>query len=95
MDNRLYTNKIISKLSGRTYNPDEADIYVVPYPHIGHCMKTPGYTLHCKQLDSYNARNDINYNITKNVFDNLKYYENNSNTSNKNVIYFYYQIMIY
>ena len=61
----------------------EADIYVVPYPHIGHCMKTPGYTLHCKQLDSYNARNDINYNITKHVFDNLKYYDNNSNTSNK------------
>jgi len=32
-------------------DPSLADIFVVPYPHAGHCMSAHGYKLGCRQLD--------------------------------------------
>ena len=39
--------KLFRSYPGRTYNPEEADIFVVPYPHYYHCLHTMGYSFQC------------------------------------------------
>ena len=81
--------KLFQSYPGRIYlNDDDVDadteadndndndniIYVVPYPHIGHCMKSPNkYSLGCKQLNkSTNSTNRIQ----ETIINNLQYYNN-------------------
>jgi hypothetical protein len=54
---------------GRTYDPAQADIFVVPYPHITHCFhshKRTGYKLYCGNLPMAE---------TTSIFQHLPYYD--------------------
>jgi Exostosin family len=48
--------RLFESFDGRTYDPNEADIFVVPYPHIAHCHTTPGYKLHCGNVEFNSTR---------------------------------------
>jgi hypothetical protein len=46
---------------GRTRNPDEADFFVVPYPHASHCLQLnniKGWTHECRHI-SHHSVNEI------------------------------------
>jgi hypothetical protein len=55
---------------GRTHDPSEADLFVIPYPHAGHCIQTPNYQIGCKQLDAKT--------VETTVLSNLQYYNQTS-----------------
>ena len=47
---------------GRTINPDEADFFVVPYPHASHCLQLntiKGWTSECKHISRQSINDDI------------------------------------
>ena len=49
---------------GRTYDPNEADLFVVPYAAEGHCQCHEGYTWNCAQVpgeDMVDLRNHLLY----------------------------------
>lgn len=51
---------------GRTMNPDEADIFVVPYAHASHCFMNPPGQVGCRQLSS---------DLIGRLIDSLPYYQ--------------------
>jgi hypothetical protein len=57
----------------RTDNPDQADLFLVPYPHKSHCV--------ChKDFSSFSARCDLTpVQIQDNVLNRLSYYRRNDN----------------
>jgi hypothetical protein len=67
--------RLFRTFPGRTFDPEEADIFVVPYPHMAHCMTTPGYGPECRQLPKIETKNQ--------VFSSLKYY--NSTTADRHL----------
>ena len=68
-DHNLNTDVVLINLfetfPGRTYNPDEADIFVVPYPHVAHCHGSEGYALFCQHVNEEDTTAVLQY---------LKYY---------------------
>lgn len=39
--------ELFRSFPGRTWNASEADIFIVPYAHAGHCLMTPGWQNGC------------------------------------------------
>jgi hypothetical protein len=59
---------------GRTWDPTEADIFVVPYLHSAHCDFADGYRLGCKHMS---------WDKVLPVFDSLSYF--NESTKNRHL----------
>jgi Exostosin family len=66
--------RLFQTFPGRTYDPYQADILVVPYSHLAHCRSTPGYQMHCGNLPIPNATA---------VLQHLPYY--NQETANRHL----------
>jgi hypothetical protein len=49
---------------GRTINPNEADIFVVPYLHAGHCLLAHGWNMYCSHIQRSLVENWIHQNLT-------------------------------
>ena len=84
--------RLFQSFPGRVMDPAQADIFVVPYPHAGHCMKGPGYQLKCTQLDdNVNVNINANANATKTkttkdiVLNSLPYY--NESTADRHLFF--------
>jgi hypothetical protein len=64
-DHYLNTDVVLINLfqtfPGRTYNPDEADIFVVPYPHVAHCHGSEGYALYCQHVNQEDTTAVLQY----------------------------------
>ena len=43
--------KLFRTYPGRTYDPKEADLFVIPYPHFFHCLQNVGYRYQCGTRD--------------------------------------------
>ena len=67
--------KLFQTFPGRTHDPNQADIFVVPYPHITHCFHTVAYKLNCGNLRMED---------TTSVFQYLQYY--NKTTAHKHLM---------
>ncbi|KAG7351772.1 hypothetical protein IV203_007820 [Nitzschia inconspicua] len=50
--------RLFQTFPGRTYDPQQADIFVVPYLHMAHCMKA-GYWIQCKSLPERGTSKDV------------------------------------
>ena len=59
----LALERLFRTYPGRVSDPSEADLFVVPYPHAGHCMRTPGYALGCRQLDAGTTESTVLANL--------------------------------
>jgi hypothetical protein len=42
--------QLFRSFPGRTWKPEEADIFVVPYLHAGHCILQYGWSVGCRQV---------------------------------------------
>jgi Exostosin family len=56
--------QLFRSFPGRTMNPKEADIFVVPYLHAGHCLLAPGWKLHCSHVPRYMVDGLMPHNLT-------------------------------
>ena len=56
--------QLFRSFPGRTMNPKEADIFVVPYLHAGHCLLAPGWKLYCGHVPRYVVDEWIQHNLT-------------------------------
>ncbi|KAL3923063.1 MAG: hypothetical protein SGILL_001870 [Bacillariaceae sp.] len=69
--------QLFRSFPGRTYNADEADIFVVPYAHRAHCAYAEGYLPWCKHLPYHHAKTA--------VFSHLKYH--NASTAHRHLFF--------
>jgi hypothetical protein len=68
--------RLFQTFPGRTYDPADADIFVVPYLHIAHCMKA-GYMIECRSLNEKTTSTEL--------FQHLSFY--NASTAHRHLFF--------